>query len=123
MSDFCGCCCCYSIYRGRMLSLFGQSGCVQRESVHYANETFVRSDMENGHANSQKTCGKFIIILNEFFDNKCLFPHTHIEKLCAPFTTDLSGPKIRTSFYGLVMVDSGRLTISASCSHYGLLFS
>lgn len=41
-----------------MLQLSGKfSGC-QRKSFYYSNEIIARSHLENGHANSQKTCGK-----------------------------------------------------------------
>ncbi len=38
-----------------------------------------------------------------------------VEISCSPFATNLSGSKIGTNFYGLELVDLGRITISSSC--------
>lgn len=49
-----------------MLQLSGEfSGC-QRKSFYYSNQIIARGHLEDGHANSQKTCGKSKIFFGWF---------------------------------------------------------
>lgn len=41
-----------------MLSLHGEPRSSEGKSVHNADETAVRGDMENSHADCEKTCGE-----------------------------------------------------------------
>lgn len=63
-----------------MLSLYGEPGSVEGENVHHADETFIRSDMEDRHADIQKTRGEFLVM--RYCRNQWTFS-TNLDFICS----------------------------------------